>query len=60
MVVIAEHEARNTYDGRNYHIDPHPGFCCGDRFVVFTTTVRGQIDLAILPTDELIRKTSGG
>lgn len=40
--------------GSNYHIDPHPRFCCGDRFVVFTTTVRGQIDLAMIKTADLM------
>lgn len=39
--------------GANYHIDPHPRLCCDDRFVVFTATVRGQIDLAIVKTADL-------
>ena len=42
---------------RNYHIDPHPRFCCGDRYVVFTTTVRSEVDVAIVPTAALLEKT---
>ena len=44
--------------GAHYHIDPHPRFCCKERYVVFTTTVRGQVDLAILPVKDLIERTS--
>lgn len=52
--VLAEHKERPDYAGRNYHIDPHPRFCCNDRYVVFTTTVLGNIDVAIVPTDTLV------
>jgi hypothetical protein len=44
--------------GSSYHIDPHPRFCGQDRYVVFTTTVRGEVDLAIVPTANLIERTS--
>jgi hypothetical protein len=44
--------------GANYHIDPHPRFCCAEKYVIFTTTVRGEVDLAILPTKDLIERTS--
>ena len=43
--------------GTRYHIDPHPRFCGHDRLVVFTTTVRGQVDLAIVKTSDLIERT---
>ena len=33
----------------NYHIDPHPRFIMNDRYVVFTTTVLGRVDLAVAP-----------
>jgi hypothetical protein len=46
------------YAGASYHIDPHPRFCGSDRFVVFTTTVRGEVDLAIVPSEDLIERTS--
>jgi hypothetical protein len=44
--------------GSQYHIDPHPRFCSDDRFVVFTTTVRGQVDVAMVNTADLIDATS--
>jgi hypothetical protein len=44
--------------GANYHIDPHPRFCGAEQYVVFTTTVRGEVDLAIAPTRLLIDITS--
>jgi hypothetical protein len=44
--------------GARYHIDPHPRFVGGDQFVVFTTTVRGEVDLALVPTADLIARTS--
>ena len=56
-VVLAENEERNDYAGRNYHIDPHPRFCCDDRYVVFTTTVHGKVDVAMARTDKLIEQT---
>jgi hypothetical protein len=43
--------------GARYHIDPHPRFCGSDRFVVFTTTVRGEVDLAVVRVDDLIDRT---
>ncbi|OGV81512.1 MAG: hypothetical protein A3K19_25990 [Lentisphaerae bacterium RIFOXYB12_FULL_65_16] len=44
--------------GSNYHIDPHPRFCGSDQFVIFTATVRGQMDLAIVKTADLIDRTA--
>ena len=58
IIVIAEHEERTDYVGRNYHIDPHPRFCANDQYVVYTTTVRNEIDLAIIPVENLIDATS--
>ncbi len=43
--------------GTRYHIDPHPRFCCQDRFIVFTTTIRGEVDLAMARTSDLIERT---
>jgi hypothetical protein len=57
VIVLAEHAERTDYTGSNYHIDPHPRFCGSDRYVVFTTTVRNEIDLAIVPVEELIQAT---
>ncbi|MBS3764730.1 MAG: hypothetical protein KGZ25_15630, partial [Planctomycetes bacterium] len=43
--------------GSEYHIDPHPRFCSNDRYVVFTTTIRGSVELAIAETEDLIDRT---
>ena len=56
-VVLAENPEHNNYAGQNYHIDPHPRFCCNDQYVVFTTTARDEVDVAIVPTSELLDKT---
>ncbi|MEZ4634739.1 MAG: hypothetical protein R2873_33525 [Caldilineaceae bacterium] len=58
IIVLAEHEERADYVGRNYHIDPHPRFCANDQYVVYTTTVRNEIDLAVVPVVDLIEKSS--
>lgn len=57
IIVLAEHKERTDYVGRNYHIDPHPRFCANDQYVVYTTTVRNEIDLAITPVENLIDAT---
>jgi hypothetical protein len=57
-IALADNPEQDNYAGRSYHIDPHPRFCCGDRYVVFTTTVRGGIDLAIVPTAHLLELTA--
>ena len=44
--------------GARYHIDPHPRFCASDKLVVFTTTVRGEVDLAVIEADDLINRTT--
>jgi len=44
--------------GANYHIDPHPRFSGDQKYITFTTTVRGEVDLAIIPTEVLIERTS--
>ncbi|MBF0244201.1 MAG: hypothetical protein HQL31_02860, partial [Planctomycetes bacterium] len=57
-LLLADNPEQNNHIGRNYHIDPHPRFVCGDRYVVFTTTVLGEIDVAIVPTATLIGMTT--
>jgi hypothetical protein len=37
----------------NPEASTHPRFCCDDRVVVFATTVRGRIDLAMVRTFDL-------
>ena len=38
----------------NYHIDPHPRFCCNEKYIVFTTTELGSVDLAVAVVDEVV------
>ena len=40
-----------------YHLDPHPRFNCEDKYIVFTTSVYGKIDLAVAKTDDIIALT---
>lgn len=58
LVKIIDNPAMEDYVGGHYHIDPHPRFSCGDQVGVFTTTVRGAVDLAVVPVQDLIERTS--
>ena len=40
-----------------YHVHPHPQFCCGDRYICYTTNVRGRVDVALVAVEELIDAT---
>ncbi|XHR27179.1 MAG: hypothetical protein ACFUZC_14630 [Chthoniobacteraceae bacterium] len=40
-----------------YHVHPHPQFCYNDRYICYTTTVRGRVDVAFTPVDSLIAAT---
>jgi hypothetical protein len=57
-VRIIENPAMLNQIGRSYHIDPHPRFVFNDQYIVFTTTLRGEVDLAVVPVDQLIDRTS--
>jgi len=41
----------------NYHIDPHPRFTDNEKYVVFTTTVLGTVDVAMVPVADLLERT---
>jgi len=41
-----------------YHIDPHPQFCLNDRYIVYTTTVLGTVDVAVVPVEQLLEATA--
>jgi len=43
---------------RRYHVHPHPQFCLRDRYICYTTSVRGRIDVALIPTSRLLDMTS--
>lgn len=55
---IVDNPGLGGITGSRYHIDPHPRFCGQDRFVVLTTTVRGEVDLAVVKTADLVERTS--
>lgn len=40
-----------------YHVHPHPQFCLGDRYICYTTNVRGSVDLAMVSVDQLVSAT---
>ncbi len=40
------------------HLHPHPQFCCDDRYVCYTTTVHDRVDVALVPTQDLIDRTA--
>jgi hypothetical protein len=40
------------------HLHPHPNFCRDDRYICHTTTVHDRVDLALVPTAQLIRMTA--
>lgn len=37
-----------------YHLDPHPQFSPGNTWVVYTTTVRNRVDVALAPVKNII------
>ena len=41
-----------------YHVHPHPQFCCGDRYIGYTTLVRGNVEVALAEVDQLIKATA--
>ena len=42
-----------------YHLDPHPQFSPQDGWIVYTTTVRGKVDVALAPVNQLCRDMGG-
>jgi len=60
VYIISENPVVNGYTPENpcpYHIDPHPRFVCGDTMIAHTTTVRGRVDAALTPVEQLKRMT---
>ena len=57
-VCFARNPQYPCFEGQNYHIDPHPRFVLGDKYVCYTTTVRGCVDLALVCVDELVSATA--
>lgn len=40
------------------HLHPHPQFCQNDRYICYTTTVHDRVDVALVRTEDLIRRTA--
>jgi len=58
VYIITKNPRANTPEKQNpFHMDPHPGFTCNDKYVTHTVTVDGHIDVAITPVDQLIEMT---
>ncbi len=57
-VNIVSQMPRPTKSQRNYHVHPHPQFCASDRYLCYTTTVLGRVDVAFTPVETLIEATS--
>jgi hypothetical protein len=45
---IISQNPEHLSSGRQYHIDPHPSFAADSRIMTYTTTVRDQVDVAIV------------
>lgn len=41
-----------------YHVHPHPQFCAGGRWIVYTSTVHGCSDVAVVPMAALLAATT--
>lgn len=41
-----------------YHLDPHPHFSPKDSWIVYTSMVRGQVDVALCPVQRLIEASN--
>ncbi len=39
------------------HLHPHPQFCLNDRYICHTTTIHDRVDVALVPVEQLIRRT---
>lgn len=57
--IVTRNPAYNTPENPNpYHMDPHPRFNAGDRYITSTTTVRGGLmDCMITPAEQLFAMT---
>ncbi|MBQ2876763.1 MAG: hypothetical protein IJE25_07120 [Clostridia bacterium] len=59
-ITVVTEMPENDFNPKNqceYHIDPHPRFTENEKYVVFTTTELGSVDLALASVDELLALT---
>lgn len=47
------------YIKRNYHCHPHPHFSVSDRYITYTTTLNGEVNVAVAPVAPLLERTRG-
>ena len=40
----------------SYHLDPHPQFSSCDSWVIYTTTVRGKVDIALTSVEHILER----
>jgi hypothetical protein len=55
-IAIASGMPQPPYPRNYYHIDPHPHFSPQGNYVIYTTTVRGQVDVALAPVAGILEK----
>jgi hypothetical protein len=54
-LTVISHNPEHFSLGSVYHIDPHPQFSPDGSMMVFTVTVRGEVDIAVAFIDELLK-----
>lgn len=57
-VEIVSHSDYPPDSLRRYHVHPHPQFCAKDRFICYTTFVRGRVEVALCDVATLVERTS--
>ena len=58
VFIITENPRWNAPDNQNrFHMDPHPQFTAGDKYVAHTVTVDGHIDVALTAVEQLVEMT---
>lgn len=55
---IVSHLPQTPVGQEKYHVHAHPQFCYGDRYICYTTTVRGRVDVAFVSVESLVTATS--
>jgi hypothetical protein len=55
-IAIVSGMPQPPYPRRYYHIDPHPHFSPRGSYVIYTTTVRGQVDVALAPVAGILER----
>jgi hypothetical protein len=55
-IFIASNIPKIPYIQRNFHCHPHPHFSVESKYITYTTTVRGRVDVAIAPVAPILEK----